>query len=138
MLAYCIRSGMSLSDFYDAELWEVGAVLKTYFLEKEKEFRHGYEIARFQMSGMIDTKSIKFPWELQSRTVEDLSEEKKSEIKETQRILDTRAKNEYEAKEQLIELGYSKLKATDLIQKAASKTKRIIEVEDLVNIAING
>ena len=138
MLAYCIRSGMSLSDFYDAELWEVGAVLKTYFSEKEKEFRHGYEIARFQMSGMIDTKSIKFPWEIPAKKLEDLSEEEIERHKKAMEVLDARARNEAQAKAQLIEMGYSRGKARELILKAASSTRKIIEVSDLVNMAING
>jgi hypothetical protein len=129
---------MSLSDFYDAEMWEVTAVLKTYFLEKEKEFRHGYEIARFQMSSMIDTKSIKFPWELSSRTIEDLTDQEIEAANEAKKILDARAKNEYKAKEILLGMGYSKLKAAELILTSGSTSKKVIEVNDLVNIAING
>jgi hypothetical protein len=138
MLAYCVRAGMSLSDFWDAEIWEVSAVLNVYFQEKENEYREPYNVARLQMSSMVDTKNLRFPWEVQKLSKEDLTDEQKANIKKANQIMDARAKNEFQAVKMLLDLDYTPRKAKDLIEKAASKRKNIIEPEELVNIAING
>tara|TARA_R100000951_G_scaffold74686_2_gene62947 strand:- start:784 stop:1200 length:417 start_codon:yes stop_codon:yes gene_type:complete len=138
MLAYCIRAGMSLSDFWDAEIWEVSAVLTTYFQEKQNEYREPYNVARLQMSAMVDTKNIKFPWERPSVLKEDLTDEQKANLRETSRIMDARAKNEFKAVQILLDLDYHPRIAKELISKASSRRKNIIEPEELVNIAING
>ena len=138
MLAYCVRAGMSLSDFWDAEIWEVSAVLSVYFEEKQNEYREPYNVARLQMSSMIDTKNLRFPWEVQKVSKEDLTDEQKANIKKVNRIMDARAKNEFQATKILLDLDYSPREAKGLIEKAASKRKEIIEPTELVNIAING
>jgi len=138
MLAYCVRAGMSLIDFYDAELWEVTAVLKVYFLEMEKQYKEQYHVARFQMSSMTDVKNVKFAWERNKITIEELSEEEKLRIEEGNKRLDERANNEYKAIQMLIEMNYTKLQATELISKAASKSKKVILPEELVRMSTNG
>lgn len=58
-----IQAGMTLDDFYKAELWEVLVIIDYHFKVKNEEFQTQWEIARFQMSAMTKTDSIKFPWE---------------------------------------------------------------------------
>lgn len=138
MLSYCVCAGLSVSEFYDAELWEVTAILRTYFAEKEQEYKERYNVARFQMGAMVDTEKIKFAWERPSIEIDELDEDRKAKIEETNKRLDARAKEEFKAIDSLIDLGYTKQEAKDAITKVASRTKKVVEFKELVKLALNG
>lgn len=138
MLGHCIAAGMSKSDFWDSEIWEVNAVLQIYFKKEEQRFQQDWEIARFQLSGMVDTKNIKFPWERQVKKRKELTPQELEKALANQAITDQRAKNEYEAVKALLEMGYAKHIARDKVIQAASYTRKVIDVQELINKAING
>lgn len=138
MLGHCIAAGMSKSDFWDSEIWEVNAVLKIYFKKEEQRFQKDWEIARFQLSGMVDTKNIKFPWELQPKKRKELTPQELEKALANQAITDQRAKNEYEAVKTLLEMGYAKHIAREKVNRIATKTRKVIDVQELINKAING
>lgn len=60
---HAIRAGVSLGDYYKAAVWEVVSIVDNYLREKDEKYKEDWERARFIMSAMTDTKSIKFPWE---------------------------------------------------------------------------
>lgn len=138
MLAHCVMAGMSVSDFYDAEIWEVNAILKVYFRKEEQIYQNSWELARFQLSGMVDTKNIKFPWERQVKKRRELNPEELEIALANQAIIDKRAMNEFKAVQLLIGMNYSKQIAREKVNKIATQTRSIIEVDELVNRAING
>lgn len=60
---HSIRAGMTLDDYNKASVWEVVSIVDSYLKERDEVFKEEWERARFIMSAMADTKSIKFPWE---------------------------------------------------------------------------
>ena len=138
MLSHCIIAGMSRSDFWDSEIWEVNAVLSVYFKKQEQTYHNQWELARFQLSGMVDTKNIKFPWERQAKKRRELTPEELEKALHNQAITDERAMNEFKAVQLLIGMNYSRQVAKEKVNKVATKTRGVIEVNELVNRAING
>jgi hypothetical protein len=138
MLGHCVAAGMSSSDFWDSEIWEVNAILQIYFKKEEQRFQQDWEIARFQLSGMVDTKRIKFPWELQVKRSKELTPQELEKALANKAVTDQRAKNEHEAVKSLLEMGYAKHIAREKVIRAASYTKKVIDVQELINNAING
>lgn len=62
-MAQAVLAGMSLEDYYNAQPWEVSIIIDRHLYSKSESFKTGWEQARFVMSALTDTKSIKFPWE---------------------------------------------------------------------------
>ena len=65
-MGLALSAGMSLHEFYESEMWEVSVVIDGYLKETTRQYRNGYELARFQLMGTIgseEASKIVFDWE---------------------------------------------------------------------------
>lgn len=71
-MSLSVEAGLSLSEFYACEFWEISAIVSGYNERRSEEYKNGWVQSRFILSGMSKKASdIKFPWETSKITKED-------------------------------------------------------------------
>ncbi len=70
-MSLAVEAGLSLTEFYDCEFWEVSAIVDGFNQRRSEEYKNGWVQSRFILSGMSkEAHKVKFPWEQSTITKE--------------------------------------------------------------------